>query len=491
MGWQDDAAYFVVATAPQQGEYAGHLWLLQDRGQPQGARLIGEVLLRGRSRIGPVCHFEYACMLAPLACPVRGLECLHLSTVARTDPCVDQAVVYARSRECCMVHDLGQVGIAMGTCWARAGAGCLWPAWASAWCCSRRRPLASVWTSWAGRRCASLFWRCRRCRAAASSRRLASGSRWRCGRSARTSISARACTPPTPARATRCHARWCRPPRRGMTAPRPLLQGWGPVSLPRHIPSVPCHYQAAALKVSCHSLSASVLGMHALPPPQLFTVMHAQTFESCCAWLYHQGALGLDVDGGFYALSGPTDDGAMHEQNMALAAHYACSAPGVRLCSGEGFFYHLGYLHLTSSWAHVRTRPLHTGASNTCGACLVDRRSRREPCSPYVIGSYISQGTNGSAARCGRLRGAGGMRFADAPDGPGLGAWLACTADGAVTELSLIRHEEYPVLAAVEAVLGRDRVMRPPTGREHAGLRAAVRASCGGSPALAARLTGV
>ena len=85
----------------------------------------------------------------------------------------------------------------------------------------------------------------------------------------------------------------------------------------------------------------------------------------------------------------------------------------------------------------------------------------------------------------------GGMRFSQAPDSPGVDVWLACTADGAVTELSLIRHDEYAVLSAVEAVLGRDGVTAPLSGRGHAALRAAVRASCGGSAVLAARLTGV
>ena len=59
-----------MATAPQQGEYAGHIWLLQDRGQLCGVQLVGEVLLRGRSRIGPVCHFEcvYTCFPACSSC---------------------------------------------------------------------------------------------------------------------------------------------------------------------------------------------------------------------------------------------------------------------------------------------------------------------------------------------------------------------------------------------------------------------------------------
>jgi hypothetical protein len=82
------------------------------------------------------------------------------------------------------------------------------------------------------------------------------------------------------------------------------------------------------------------------------------------------------------------------------------------------------------------------------------------------------------------------MRFRDAPGGLGRGAWLACTGDGAVLELSLIRREEYAVLAAVEAALGRDSATRLPCRVEHSALRSAIGASAGGSRALAEQLAG-
>ena len=65
--------------------------------------------------------------------------------------------------------------------------------------------------------------------------------------------------------------------------------------------------------------------------------LHAmiQILSVFCGLQCYQGALGLDLDGGFHALGcRARAGGSMHEQNLAFTAHYACGAPGVRLCSG-------------------------------------------------------------------------------------------------------------------------------------------------------------